>query len=236
MNLSNVREVISRNYNLIQCGFEIFTIDGKSYFFVLESEKELKNIIKKLKNAQKNLIIYFDRPREIPKEYQRSWIKGEISNFQYLMILNLFASRSFHDINQYPVFPWVIIDFTSKELDLDTKDPQKLAKIFRDLSKPIGAMNPKKRENALEKFENDLGEPNFHYGMHYSCAGLVMNFMIRLEPYTSLNIDLQSGRFDQPDRLFNSIKSAWESCYSMNGDFRELIPEFFFFPDFLRNK
>ena len=48
MNLSNVREVISRNYNLIQCGFEIFTIDGKSYFFVLESEKELKNIIKKL--------------------------------------------------------------------------------------------------------------------------------------------------------------------------------------------
>ena len=97
-------------------------------------------------------------------------------------------------------------------------------------------MNPKKRANAIEKFENNLGEPSFNYGMHYSCAGVVMNFLIRLEPYTSLNIDLQSGRFDQPDRLFNSIENAWESCYSMNGDFRELIPEFYFFPDFLRNR
>ena len=236
LDLSNVREVISRNYNLIQCGFEIFTTDGKSYFFVLESEKELKLAIKRLKNAQNNLIIYYDRPEEFPKEYQKNWIKGKITNFEYLMIINTFASRSLNSINQYPVFPWIIKDYSSKELDLHTKDPDKQKTIYRDLSKPIGAMNPKKEADALEKYENDLGEPYFNYGSHYSSAAVVMSYLIRLEPYTSLNMELQSGRFDQPDRLFNSIENSWHSCYNLNGDFRELIPEFFYFADFLTNK
>ena len=48
--------------------------------------------------------------------------------------------RTFADITQYPVFPWVIADYTSEVLDL--KDPQ----IYRDLSKPIGALNPKRLE------------------------------------------------------------------------------------------
>ena len=32
---------------------------------------------------------------------------GEISNFQYLMHLNTLAGRSYNDLTQYPVFPWV---------------------------------------------------------------------------------------------------------------------------------
>lgn len=38
---------------------------------------------------------------------------GEISNFQYLMHLNTLAGRSYNDLTQYPVFPWVIADWTS---------------------------------------------------------------------------------------------------------------------------
>ncbi len=61
-----------------------------------------------------------------------------MSNFDYLMLLNSYAQRSFADLTQYPVFPWVITDFDSEVLDLNDRS------IFRDLSKPIGSLNKKR--------------------------------------------------------------------------------------------
>lgn len=45
-----------------------------------------------------------------------SWL--QVSNFEYLMQLNREAGRSFKDLTQYPVFPWVIADWESEHLDL----------------------------------------------------------------------------------------------------------------------
>lgn len=39
--------------------------------------------------------------------------------------------RTYNDLNQYPVFPWVITNYDSEELDLT------LPSNFRDLSKVI---------------------------------------------------------------------------------------------------
>ncbi len=41
-----------------------------------------------------------------------------MSNFDYLMFLNFESGRSFQDFTQYPVFPWVLADYSSSELDL----------------------------------------------------------------------------------------------------------------------
>jgi hypothetical protein len=38
---------------------------------------------------------------------------------------------------------------------------------------------------------------------------------------------LQSGKFDAPDRLFNSLKDSWESATTATTDVKELIPEFY---------
>ena len=59
-----------------------------------------------------------------------------MNNFDYLMMLNKFSGRNYNDVNQYHVFPWVLKDYTSEKIDLTNPD------IFRDLSKPIGALNP----------------------------------------------------------------------------------------------
>ena len=40
---------------------------------------------------------------------------------------------------------------------------------------------------------------------------------------------LQGGRFDAPDRLFCSMREAWESATTGSADVNELIPEFFLF-------
>lgn len=44
------------------------------------------------------------------------------------------------------------------------------------------------------------------------------------------------GGFDIAERMFYSVKKEWESSSRDNmGDVRELIPEFFYLPDFLLN-
>ena len=61
-------------------------------------------------------------------------------------------------------------------------------------------------------------------------------YLVRLEPFTSHFINLQGGDFDRPDRMFQSVKDSWLSASETNtGDVKELIPEFFYLPEFLRN-
>ena len=51
---------------------------------------------------------------------QEDWVQRRISNFEYLMFLNTFAGRTYNDLTQYPVFPWVLKDYSSEKLDLDS--------------------------------------------------------------------------------------------------------------------
>ena len=70
---------------------------------------------------------------------QSAWLHGKVSNLQYLLYLNFAAGRSFNTLAQWPVFPWVLADYTSAELDLER------AETFRDLSKPMGALGHPQR-------------------------------------------------------------------------------------------
>lgn len=146
------------------------------------------------------------------------WRSGEMSNFDYLLFLNLTAGRSFNDLSQYPVFPWILADYESSELDLD------LPSTFRDLSLPIGALEPSRRAFFEERYR-EMPPPRFHYGTHYSTPAYVINFLVRVVPGAMLR--LQNGRFDAADRLFNSVADAWGSVANSTTDVKELIPEFF---------
>ena len=117
-----------------------------------------------------------------------------MSNFEYLMRLNLLAGRSFNDITQYPVFPWVLADYTSDTIDLS--DPG----IYRDLAKPIGALNQDRLDGLLERFHDMDGfdeNYKFLYGSHYSSPGVVLHYLIRQEPFTTMAIDLQGGESER---------------------------------------
>ncbi|KAI1460228.1 beach-domain-containing protein [Annulohypoxylon moriforme] len=162
----------------------------------------------------------------------RRWQKGEISNFHYLMLVNTMAGRTFNDLTQYPVFPWVLADYTSDELDLTNPAT------FRDLSKPMGAQTARRQSDYQSRYTSlaEIGETPFHYGTHYSSAMIVASYLIRLPPFVQSFILLQGGSFDHADRLFFSIEGSWKSASQDNGsDVRELIPEFFYLPDFLTN-
>ncbi|KAF8184760.1 hypothetical protein BJ912DRAFT_973913 [Pholiota molesta] len=162
----------------------------------------------------------------------RKWQAREISNFAYLSILNQISGRTPSDATQYPVFPWVLSDYTSQILDLN--DPSS----YRDLTKPMGALTPARRQAAETRYSNlaSVGEDPFHYGTHFSSSMTVCHFLIRLAPFTNMFKTLQGGDWDLPDRLFSDLPRAYESAaHDVRGDVRELIPEFFTSPEFLEN-
>jgi len=163
-----------------------------------------------------------------------AWVEGRITNFDYLLHLNILSGRSYNDICQYPVFPWVLADYTSSEIpDLTDKEN------FRDLSKPVGALNPDRLGEFLDRF-NDFADPSippFMYGSHYSTsAGVVLHFLVRLHPFAGLHRQLQSGHFDVADRLFSSVPRTWGMCTGQSAaEVKEITPEWYCNPAFLRN-
>ncbi|XP_072905355.1 neurobeachin-like protein 2 isoform X3 [Hemitrygon akajei] len=235
--LSQLREVHLRRYNLRRSALEFFFIDQSNYF--VNFKKKVRNkVYSRILAARPPNLFYFDSrsPQELLKAsgLTQKWVQRKISNFEYLMQLNTIAGRTYNDLSQYPVFPWIICDYTSEKLDLNNPS------VFRDLSRPIGVVNDKHAKDVKEKyesFEDPTGNiDKFHYGTHYSNAAGVMHYMIRIEPFTTLHIQLQSGRFDCADRQFHSIPAAWQVRIDNPVDVKELTPEFFYFPEFLENQ
>ncbi|XP_046887347.1 neurobeachin-like protein 1 [Hypomesus transpacificus] len=233
--LSQIREIHLRRYNLRRSALEIFLIDQTNYF--LNFKKEVRNKVYSRMLLLRPLSLHGTRsPQELLKAsgLTQKWVNREISNFDYLIQLNTIAGRTYNNLAQYPVFPWILSDYTSEELDLS--DPR----VFRDLSKPVAVLNERNAKAVREKydtFEDPTGTiDRFHYGTHYSNAAGVMHYLIRVEPFTSLHIQLQSGRFDCADRQFHSIPATWQTLMDNPNDVKELIPEFFYFPEFLENQ
>ncbi|KAF8635320.1 hypothetical protein AX17_003946 [Amanita inopinata Kibby_2008] len=163
---------------------------------------------------------------------QRKWQTREISNFTYLSILNQISGRTPSDATQYPIFPWVLRDYTSQTLDLTLSDT------YRNLTMPMGALTPERREAAEMRYMSlkSVDEEPFHYGTHFSSSMIVCHFLIRLAPFTNMFKTLQGGDWDLPDRLFSDLGRAYQSAATdVRGDVRELIPEFFTCPEFLEN-
>eukprot|EP00750_Incisomonas_marina_P023756 INCI5055.11.p1 GENE.INCI5055.11~~INCI5055.11.p1 ORF type:complete len:1492 (-),score=210.22 INCI5055.11:4311-8489(-) len=175
-----------------------------------------------------------------------AWQAREITNFDFLMRLNFFAGRTYNDLSQYPIFPWVLSDYTSDTLDL--RDPR----VYRNLGRPIAVQKDSRMEyfrkryadskrlyeqmQASNKEMSSLFYPvPRHYSTHYSNPQIVLWYLLRLDPFTAAHIHLQDGVFDIADRQFHSIAAAWRGSNSNDHDVKELIPEFFYLPDFLRN-
>ncbi|KAI6121096.1 hypothetical protein F5141DRAFT_1210770 [Pisolithus sp. B1] len=159
---------------------------------------------------------------------QQQWHNRMISNYAYISILNQLSGRTPNDATQYPIFPWVLQDYTSETLDLSSPDS------FRDLTKPMGALTESRREVAVNRYHNleSVGEKPFHYGTHFSSSMIVCHYLIRLAPFTSMFKTLQGGDWDLPDRLFSDIARTYRSAsQDVRGDVRELIPEFFSCPE-----
>jgi hypothetical protein len=233
-------QVLPRTYILRSTALELFFADGRSFLFNFASSEDRAEFMAAVTSALRDSSSFsrvFTGSQSHQQILARSglteqWVSWKISNFEYLVQLNLIAGRSFHDLTQYPVMPWVLTDFSSASLDLH--DPA----VYRDLSKPMGALGPSSRTSFFEdRYSSTLGgpEPAFHYGSHYSNPGIVLHYLLRLFPFSEGFKELHDGKFDIPDRLFSSIYDTFRSASEDSSDVKELIPEFYYLPEFLLN-
>lgn len=233
--LDKLVEIYGRRYLLQNCAIELFFADKPEVYMSFQSHSEATKFFRLLRKQNLPLLMTTNslNPRVI---YEKSpwtdlWRRRLISNLEYLMRLNVIAGRSYNDITQYPVFPWIIQDYASEVLDLSSRDT------YRDLSKPIGAINESRLKEIMDRYESyDCDEiPRFMYGSHYSSAGVVLHYLIRQEPYTAMAVSLQGGRFDCPDRLFFDIAQTWNGCNTSMSDVKEQVPEMYFCPEIFLN-
>lgn len=158
--LSWLQDLYLRRYNSRSTALEFFLIN--QFNFLINFDKNHESFDKKLRRrvvqkllslklpSMKSILQSFTStltPQQILKESKitQKWVTHEISNFDYLMMLNTFAGRTYNDLNQYPVFPWVLKDYKSQVLDFNNPD------IFRDFTKPIGIQNPKNIDEVKMK-------------------------------------------------------------------------------------
>ena len=219
--LSNIKQIFTRRYNYEYSAFEIITADYKAYYFNLYKTKTLSEWLNTFKTLRREIRI-INKDNFLDTDDHKRWIEGRLSNFDYLMYLNTVAGRSYNDITQYPIFPWILADYDSEEIELNTRDPAEQQRTFRDLSLPIGAQLKEKHRDLKERIcAEELSrkhgriepgdESNFMYGSHYCTGGHIMDYLVRVEPFTSLQVKLQSGKFDDANRIFASIPKAWKA-------------------------
>ena len=231
---------------------ELFFHDGQSCLLVLPTQAHmtcLKDMVRaKAPSALSDSEALVDGVREMTTAPARlkgvmlrrspvgretlAWQERRMSNAEYLMALNTVAGRTMNDLTQFPVFPWILADYTSMTLDLTHPES------FRQLDKPMGAQTEARHAEFDERYEQLLQvqlEP-FHYGTHYSTANSVCGFLVRVMPFAQILQSMNGGSFDLPDRLFASVGHAWTSASEKSrADVRELIPEFFFLPEMFIN-
>ncbi|KAK9307869.1 hypothetical protein QLX08_001934 [Tetragonisca angustula] len=236
--LEDIRELHRRRYQLQERAIEIFLITGRTYLLAFNSSKERDEFVTELSAC--NL------PRRIPgddlSEAISLWRSGALTNWEYITCLNKLAGRSYNDLMQYPVFPFVLSDYTSEKIDLTNP------KIYRNFKRPMAVQDKKNEQHYINNYNYlkqalseglnliSLNQEPFHYGSHYSNSGTVLHFLVRLPPFTSMFLSYQDNNFDIPDRTFHALATTWRltSCDSTT-DVKELIPEFFYLPEFLLN-
>lgn len=218
MKRTDIMEIHTRRYLLQLCAMELFKKD-RSFFLICGKEqieslfRSFQQFLhfkaKKINKANTSLLYItpiqqgfsypniIAKPRklkvldsqEVIKMVLPLWEEGCLSNFDYLMILNILSGRTYGDLSQYPVFPWVL-GYSEEITQLDFNDE----KGYRLLGRPMGGMNEEKAKQVKEHYENvmkTLDSAPFHYGSHYSNPVVILYYLIRLMPYSEWAKDLQ---------------------------------------------
>ena len=209
-----ITEIINRRFLYSFQACEFYLKNGKSYYFNFYSEEKK---IKFFSLFQKKNIIISDLKSEFKKQnFTKLWLNDNISTLEYLLFLNKYSCRSYNDVNQYPVFPWLKI-YGDKE---------------RDLRYTIASQTEEERMILKEMYS--LNNFPHHYTTHYSNSSFLIYYLLRVNPFTDNQITLQSKKFDTPDRQFTSFDELQRILFKTRQP-REIIPEFFINTNFFYN-
>ena len=162
INLRDIIFIFNRKYSFKDNSIEIFTSNHRSYYFKFKNnEKRNKfrehllsilnkdsSIFKKLykpisgiNENNKSITLGYYKDLGNCSEYsnissiRELWKNNQISTLEFIMWINIYGNRSFRDISQYPVFPWIIDDYKTKTFQDIVKND-----CIRNFKLPMGMM------------------------------------------------------------------------------------------------
>ena len=148
-------------------------------------------------------------------EATQKWRVGCLSNFDYLMVLNLHAGRSVGDPNNHPIFPWVM-DFTHPDSG------------YRDLSKSKHRLNKGDEQldftflSAQEELRRAAPDQDTLVPHHISDISSDVTYYVYLARNTPKEVLCSRVR---PRWVPEEYPASLEKMYIWTPD--ECIPEFF---------
>ena len=222
--IHNIIIIFKRKYFYRDNSIEIFTSSNKSFYFKFKTENirnDFLNIILKTNyinfseiKLEKRTIGYYKKHslnQEIYSNIEnisKNWKNNKISNLEYLMWLNIYGNRSYRDLHQYPIMPWLLINY-----DIETEIKDKIVEkdinnylinnYKRDFNLPIGLM--KISEESIKR--SKLYFENFKT----MCLDLIDDNKININPIEieEINDEIKTNNLDL-ELLYKDLKINYE--------------------------
>ena len=202
INYNDIKWIFKRKYYYTNSALEVYTTTNKTFYFNFKYEKDrntvLDEILKKLDEpipivddlkesnvenivGYENGLIQKKKSDKIKKSIKLSkkikkWKNWEMTNFELLMWLNIFGNRSYNDISQYPVFPWILSNYedplqveqkivieNKRTLSMPIIDPGEVLNATYTLS--TGALNNMNDETEQYVIDYQYRDMNLPMGM-----------------------------------------------------------------------
>ena len=165
IDLLELREIQRRRWLGCKTALELYLMSGKSLLLNFSSNDDREQFAKKIlrqRNSRCSNLKYYDtlEPKRILKkrELTERWMQWRLSNFEYITLLNQLAGRSYNDLSQYPVFPWIIVDYMSQappDITAQHSSPMGAPNGFRDLNKNMQLLGSAERQAEFKRKYDD---------------------------------------------------------------------------------
>lgn len=186
--MKDISCVLVRNRLHRSNSLEIFYQEQKSLLLDF-SPLQLSNVLPVFMKYQIRSVQTVSMQNYFPQlSFTKMWVNREMTNFEYLMRLNIFTGRTYHDLSLYPIMPWVVMDMKSEMLDLTN------SLIFRNFSKSIVDQN------------------GFMYMTAPVNPSYVKYFLGQIPPFdTADNSKFSLGKFESVEKTIEKIVSGMNS-------------------------
>ena len=150
----SIQYIFLRRYYYKDTALEIYTSKNKVYYFNFPDSFKRQCALNLLLNKfttkkeikiMKNKVIGYDVSNcntyyninnnsgnnlDFLSNLIDKWQDWNISTFELLLWLNILSNRTFNDISQYPVFPWILIQYNDELTSSDNKQKIPLSKSY----------------------------------------------------------------------------------------------------------
>ena len=227
---NKIKRIFLASFQHQDKGILIEDNSNRSYLFAFESESYRETFIQICESFKVKINKTFDE--EKLRKKKDKWINNKISNFEYLIYLNMVSGRTWSDFTLFPFLPWVIKNYSKPQLDLNDLS------IYRDLKYPLFAQTDEQRISCNEYFQTtlEINGTGSYFPNYISNIGSAIYYLVRIEPFTTEELKFQGGVFDVPDRMFLSFDITSEVMIGSNTKSSlEFVPEIYYLPEILKN-